>query len=562
MARRFAIVVGVRNYRSFTPLAAAQLDAEMMAHVLREVAGFDDVRLLLDPDQLQLAEAIESLFAGRERDDLTLFYFSGHGIKDERGFLHFGVPDTRRRANGELVRSSAVSCRHVHDAMAVSRARRQVVILDCCFSAAFAEGMLAKDAGNLDLRAQLGGQGRAVLASSSSTEFSFDTSETGLSMYTQYLVHGLNTGEADLNHDGMITADELHEYAKSRVRAEKPAMSPQILPSREGYSIVIAPARQVDPRRAYAAKVREVADVSGSISEVAARVLALHQQQLGIARDDARQIEEAELGSRRSRASSVKLLREAVYDARSRGQVDAERALLNELRVASNLTETDLSDLIQQPIDAQRRDVLGWRYWPRRLVRVGGTAVVLCLALIVALRVAAMIGDDDSGQKEPDNDLIEPEPPPGEDSPGRTSPEVDPPDTTDPVPPNRDDSEWPEEDELPAVTIVNPDITGTSYVLRLASKKSFSDAARLLEIAADSSLGGVRLRPQLVIKGGLYRLLVGPYSRWEAEQLHSEARMLLYDRGVEAKPGAVVQNMSTWCPRLSVLQRGVRYCLR
>ncbi|HGG57177.1 MAG TPA: caspase family protein, partial [Nannocystis exedens] len=351
MARRFAVVVGVRKYRSFSPLAAAQLDAEMMAHVLREIAGFDDVRLFLDPDQLQLAEAIESLFAGRERDDLTLFYFSGHGIKDERGYLHFGVPNTRKRANGELVRSSAVPCRHVHDAMAVSRARRQVVILDCCFSAAFAEGMSAKDAGNLGLRAQLGGQGRAVLASSSSTEFSFDTSETGMSMYTQYLVHGISTGEADLNHDGKITADELHEYAKARVRAEKPTMSPQILPSREGYSIVIAPARQVDPRRAYAAKVREVADASGSISKVAARVLALHQQQLGIAPDDARQIEEAELGSRRSRVSSVNLLREAVYDARSRGRVDRERVLLNELRVASNLTETDLSDLLQEPID-------------------------------------------------------------------------------------------------------------------------------------------------------------------------------------------------------------------
>ena len=108
-----------------------------------------------------------------------------------------------------------------------------------------------KDGGHVDLRSQLGGEGRAVLTSSASTQFSFDASESGLSTYTQYIVNGIATGEADLNHDGQITIDELHEYAKARVQISRPAMSPQILPTREGYSIVISAARKADPGRAY-----------------------------------------------------------------------------------------------------------------------------------------------------------------------------------------------------------------------------------------------------------------------------------------------------------------------
>ena len=47
----------------------------------------------------------------------------------------------------------------------------------CCFSGAFAEGLSAKDDGTVDLRSQLGGEGRAVLTSSNSIQYSFEQEE-------------------------------------------------------------------------------------------------------------------------------------------------------------------------------------------------------------------------------------------------------------------------------------------------------------------------------------------------------------------------------------------------
>ena len=107
MPRRIALVVGVSRYHSFSQLPTAARDAETMAHVLKHVAGFDEVLVLADPDATKLAEASEYLFADKEPGDLVLLYFSGHGVKDERGQLHLAVPNTRKHASGELVRAMA-----------------------------------------------------------------------------------------------------------------------------------------------------------------------------------------------------------------------------------------------------------------------------------------------------------------------------------------------------------------------------------------------------------------------------------------------------------------------
>jgi class 3 adenylate cyclase len=172
----------------------------------------------------------------------VLLFFSGHGIKDERGNLYLATSLTRKTERGELLIGTTVPASLVHYVMNNCRSKRQVAILDCCFSGAFAEGLLAKEEGAVDIRNQLGGEGRIVLTSSTSTEYSFQQKGEELSIYTRYLVEGIETGAADLDCDGMVTVDELHEYAKEKVQEALPAMNPEIYIVKEGDKIELAKA--------------------------------------------------------------------------------------------------------------------------------------------------------------------------------------------------------------------------------------------------------------------------------------------------------------------------------
>lgn len=165
---KIALLIGVSEYEpGLNPLPAAVKDLDAMREVLLhpDMGGFaeSDVVLLKNPARQAMEELIETLFANRHKDDLVLLFFSGHGIKDDAGRLYLATSKTRKTPQGDLVRSSAVSANFVHENMSRSRSKRQVVILDSCFSGAFAEGLSAKDDGTVDIRMQLGGEGRAVL---------------------------------------------------------------------------------------------------------------------------------------------------------------------------------------------------------------------------------------------------------------------------------------------------------------------------------------------------------------------------------------------------------------
>jgi uncharacterized caspase-like protein len=292
---KIALLIGVSEYQSgFTPLPAAKKDVEAIQRVLQnpEIGCFDEVKQLINPEPQPMLEAIETLFNGRQKDDLLLLFFSGHGIKDEKGKLYLATAITYKNAQGGLVRSTAVAASFVHEAMSNSRSKRKVVILDSCFSGAFAEGLSAKDDGLVDIKNQLGGEGSAVLTSSTSTQYSFEQQGSDLSVYTRYLVEGIENGEADRNNDGVVSVDELHEYAREKVRETTSAMNPEIYAVKEGFKIHLAKTLVADPKVKYRSVVeRCVHRSNGEISRVERKRLDLQRKQLGLSPVEARTIE-------------------------------------------------------------------------------------------------------------------------------------------------------------------------------------------------------------------------------------------------------------------------------
>ncbi|WP_414619307.1 caspase family protein [Calothrix sp. CCY 0018] len=294
---KIALLIGVSEYQpGLNPLPAAVKDVEAMREVLvnTEMGDFNDadVTVLKNPQPQDIRNAIYDLFAHRRKDDLLLFYFSGHGIKDDRGNLYFSTCDTRKD-NGKLVTPSAVAARTLHDSINDSRSQRQVIILDCCFSGAIAQGMSVKDDGSVNVQEQLGGKGRAILTSSTSTQYSFEQQGSELSTYTRYLVEGIDTGVADKDADGWISIDELHDYAKCKVQETSPAMTPEFYPVKEGHKILLAKSPKDDPKLVYRQEVESRAQESqGAFSIFALRILEGKRQELNISPEEANAIKE------------------------------------------------------------------------------------------------------------------------------------------------------------------------------------------------------------------------------------------------------------------------------
>ncbi|MEA5624756.1 caspase, EACC1-associated type [Nostoc sp. UHCC 0251] len=356
---KLALLIAVSEYEpGFIPLLATGKDVEAMQRVLQnpEIGGFDDVKVLINPQQHEMAVAIETLFDGRQKDDLLLLFFSGHGIKDERGKLYFAARNTRKTDKGVPVRATTVPASFVHEVMSNSRSKREVVILDCCLSGAFAEGMAAKDEGFVDVKNQLGGEGRAVLTSSTSTQLSFIEQGADTSTYTRYIVEGLETGAADRDEDGWISVDELHEYAKSKVQEAAPAMKPEIYAVKEGYKINLAKAPIDDPELKYRREVDYWVESGNDEISVAGRAaLEGLQERLELSPEQAAAIETLVLAPIEDKKKKLQRYGLAFRDEIRQGFPLSERtaADLKRLQQALGLRDEDIA-LIEAPIIAEQ----------------------------------------------------------------------------------------------------------------------------------------------------------------------------------------------------------------
>ncbi len=223
MSRRLALLIGNTKFedsKSFRPLRTPVNDVQDFAVALQKYGAFEILDTLIDATFETINQKIENLFSKAERDDLILFYYSGHGCRGLDGRHYLVATNTRP----DLLRSTGVSEAFIHDIMSNSRSQQRIVILDCCFSGAFIDGQKS-GVGEPLLFDELRGTATAILASSGTIQYSFE--ERGRnSLFTQFLLGGIETGEADQDEDDNISIGELFNYAEPRVRAMRPEQKP------------------------------------------------------------------------------------------------------------------------------------------------------------------------------------------------------------------------------------------------------------------------------------------------------------------------------------------------
>jgi|GEM_PF-5777356 len=233
---RFALVIASYQYSDpqLKPLIAPRQDAHALAQVLEDsaIGGFQ-VRLLLNETSQTVFEAIEEFFDDKTRDDLLLFYFSGHGIKSEDGKLYFAQANTLRKR----LLSTSIPADQINELMKKSRSKRQIMILDCCYSGAFAKGLVAKADPSMGLKERFeDGTGRIILTASDAMQYAFEGPDLKIqgeaapirSVFTNLLVEGLQNRQADYNHDGLVSPDDLHHYISGHIREISTGQNPKI----------------------------------------------------------------------------------------------------------------------------------------------------------------------------------------------------------------------------------------------------------------------------------------------------------------------------------------------
>ncbi|MBV9088958.1 MAG: caspase family protein [Mycobacteriaceae bacterium] len=242
MSRRLALIVATYEYddQELGKLTAPRHDAEELADVLGNPSiGAFEVTTLINESRQTVGEKIGEFYNQARPNDLTLLYFSGHGLKDDSGKLYLAMKDTHLNNK----RWTAVTADQVDESLGESASKQKIVILDCCYAGAFPFGTVTKSDDTVHAVEKLAGTGRFVLTASDATQFAFEgdrlrSGDAQPSIFTRHLIEGLRDGAADSDLDGDITVDELYEYVYQKVSEERPQQRPKKHASVSGETVI------------------------------------------------------------------------------------------------------------------------------------------------------------------------------------------------------------------------------------------------------------------------------------------------------------------------------------
>jgi hypothetical protein len=205
----WAIIVGVAAYGNMPALSFTDDDAYRMYSFLRSPEGGavheDQIRILIDEGATRklIISAMEKTYMRADTNDVIVFYFSGHGLKN--AFLPIDF-------DGHL---NTLKHSEIKDIFAKSPAKYKLCIADACH----AGGMVTDKMPDNSYYEAFGNAkgGTAFMLSSKEEEYSIENIGLRQGIFTHFLIKGMK-GTADKDRDGIVTIKEVYDYVQQNVR--------------------------------------------------------------------------------------------------------------------------------------------------------------------------------------------------------------------------------------------------------------------------------------------------------------------------------------------------------
>ena len=219
LPRLYAVVIGVGDYDDplLPDLKLTTKDAQDFAHAVESKKGhpFSDVEVKLLCDQeatrSDIFEAMQWMAQEARPNDLCMFFFAGHGYRDEKDRFYF-VP-----FGGKTGRTYDCFSSNDFRTAADEINSKFVIFADACYSAGLLEGNRSAAAQHFVEQLHRSKNGMLLYASSSSDTKSKENSSWGNGAFTKALVEAFNGAARREGEEGLSTR-ALDAYLYDAVR--------------------------------------------------------------------------------------------------------------------------------------------------------------------------------------------------------------------------------------------------------------------------------------------------------------------------------------------------------
>ena len=219
----YALIIGIDKYQNVQPLNYAVKDAESIQDILVNTFDFPEsnIKLLKNEEATKqnILKSFSDITKKADDKDRVLIYFAGHGMTDdlpEGGEMGYLLPVDGD--NDDLFLSS-IAMDDLKRISLMSKAKHLLYLIDACYGGIAAIGSRGLDSKTTPnyIEKITKNKSRQIITAGGRGEEVLEKAEWGHSAFTLNLNRGLKEGNADMDADGYITANELGLFLKKKV---------------------------------------------------------------------------------------------------------------------------------------------------------------------------------------------------------------------------------------------------------------------------------------------------------------------------------------------------------